>query len=146
MARYFHLWEAEAVLKDVDRDLRLAMSLRDELAEVVSGLAEVARHVSLSGGALVHRGQLSGARTRREALTGRLKEALEAVQAHGCRIKDLEAGLIDFPTLFQDREVYLCWKRGEDGIHFWHEIADGFRGRKPIDQEFLDNHRGDAPN
>ena len=146
MARYFLLWEAEAVLKDMQRDLRLAMSLRDDLAEVVSGLAEVARHVSLSGGALVHRSQLSEARARREALIARLKEAIETVQAHGCLIKDLEDGLIDFPTLFRGREVYLCWKRGEDGIHFWHEIADGFRGRKPIDQEFLDNHRGDPPN
>jgi len=146
MARYFHLWEAEAVLKDVEQALRLAMSLRDDLAEVVSELADVARHVSLSGGALVNRSRLAEAKARREALTGRLKQAIEAVQAYGCLIKDLEAGLIDFPTMFQGREVYLCWKSGEDGIHFWHEVTDGFRGRKPIDQEFLDNHRGDAPN
>ena len=146
MARHFDLWEAEAVLKDMDRDLRLAMSLRDDLAEVVRGLADVARHVSLSGGALVHHGRLTEARSRQEALTRRLKEAIEAVQSHGCLLKDLEAGLIDFPTFFQGREVYLCWKHGEDSIRYWHEVADGFRGRKPIDQEFLENHRGDSPN
>ena len=145
MARYFHLWEAEAVLKDVDRDLRLAMSLRDDLAEVVKGLADVARHVSLSGGALVHHDRLSEARARQEALTRRLKEAIETVQGHGCLLKDLEEGLLDFPTLYQGREVYLCWKHGEDGIHYWHEVADGFRGRKPIDKEFLENHHGGSP-
>ena len=55
-------------------------------------------------------------------------------------IKDLEIGLIDFPTLFRGQEVYLCWKLGEDKIRFWHGIHEGFRGRKAIDQDFLDNH------
>jgi len=143
MPRYFTLREAEAVLKAVEPDLALAMSLRELLAEVVSELAQVARHVSLSGGALVRHGRLVDARARKEALTRRLKGAIEAVQERGCLLKDLEAGLLDFPSLYQGREVYLCWKRGEDGIRYWHEVADGFKGRKPIDQEFLDGHRGD---
>ncbi len=143
MARYFLLREAEALLKDVGRDLSLAMSLRDDLAEVVKELADVARHVSLSGGALVRRQRLTEARARQETLTRRLKEAIEAVQAHGCNLKDLEEGLVDFPAMYQGREVCLCWKQGEDGIRFWHEVNAGFRGRKPVDQEFLDSHRGD---
>ena len=51
--------------------------------------------------------------------------------------------LVDFPTLFKGVEVYLCWKLGEPAIDFWHGIDEGFRGRKPIDKEFLDHHRGD---
>ena len=61
-------------------------------------------------------------------------------------VKDLDSGLIDFPTLFRGDEVYLCWKLGESGIGFWHKIEDGFPGRKPIDQDFKDNHRGEIPN
>jgi hypothetical protein len=41
--------------------------------------------------------------------------------------------------------VCLCWKLGEDRIRFWHSTDEGFRGRKEIDQEFLQNHRGDSP-
>jgi hypothetical protein len=145
MARRFYLQQAEALLAEVERDLREAMSLRRALAEVLGGLAEVARHVSLSGGAMVHRGQLTEARARRDALVGGLKEAIENVHAHGCLIKDLEKGLIDFPTTYCGREVYLCWKLGEDAIRFWHEVEDGFRGRKPVDRQFLDDHHGDAP-
>jgi hypothetical protein len=126
--------------------MRLAMSLRDDLAEVVSGLACVAQHVSQSGGALVHLDQVAQAQARRTALTARLKEAIENIQECGCVIKDLQAGLVDFPTLFEGREVLLCWKVGEKGIHYWHETADGFRGRKPIDRHFLENHHGDPPN
>jgi hypothetical protein len=54
--------------------------------------------------------------------------------------------LIDFPALYQGREVLLCWKLGEDRIAFWHGVDEGFRGRKPIDDEFRENHRGDSPN
>ncbi|MFL6463694.1 MAG: DUF2203 family protein [Bryobacteraceae bacterium] len=31
---------------------------------------------------------------------------------------------------------------GESSISFWHHIEDGFRGRQPINSEFLANHRG----
>ncbi len=146
MGRRFNLRQAEALLAGLESDLRLAMSLRCDVAEVVSGLADVARHVSLSGGALVDRQRVAEARARRDSLVSRLKEAVEAVHEHGCLIKDLQAGLVDFPTLFQGREVYLCWKLGERGIGFWHEVEDGYRGRKPIDREFLENHWGDPSN
>ena len=57
---------------------------------------------------------------------------MEQVQSFGCLIKDLDVGLIDFPTLYRGEEVYLCWKLGEDGIEFWHGVSEGFRGRKKI--------------
>ena len=61
-------------------------------------------------------------------------------------VKDLDVGLIDFPTLYRGEEVYLCWKLGETGIQYWHGIDEGFRGRKKIDRDFLDNHKGESPN
>ena len=42
--------------------------------------------------------------------------------------------------------LLLCWRFGEKGIRFWHGLEEGFRGRKPIDQEFIENHRGDRVN
>ena len=74
----------------------------------------------------------------------RLREAIEQMQELGCVIKDLDTGLLDFPTLFRGKEVYLCWKLGEPSIGFWHGVDEGFRGRKPIDQDFLDHHEGDG--
>lgn len=44
----------------------------------------------------------------------------------------LEHGLLDFPTTFQGRWVYLCWRRGEPSISQWHEVDGGFAGRRPI--------------
>ncbi len=71
---------------------------------------------------------------------------IERFQDAGCLVKDLEKGLVDFPTLFRGEEVYLCWKLGEESIQFWHGTHEGFAGRKPIDQAFLENHEGDAAN
>ena len=47
-------------------------------------------------------------------------------------IKDIEQGLLDFPSKRFDDEIWLCWKEGETEIKFWHEIDSGFNGRKPI--------------
>jgi len=49
----------------------------------------------------------------------------------------LEHGLIDFPTIFEGRWVYLCWQRGEDQLRFWHEIDAGYMGRQEIAAEHI---------
>ncbi|MBX2861242.1 MAG: DUF2203 domain-containing protein [Vampirovibrio sp.] len=53
--------------------------------------------------------------------------------SQGILLKDLEKGLIDFPYLSQDGDLFLlCWHLGEDGIFYFHGLEEGFRGRKPI--------------
>jgi hypothetical protein len=81
-------------------------------------------------------------RKRKDAAARGLQAAAEAIQETGCQVKDLDTGLVDFPALYRGQEVYLCWKLGETGIAFWHHVADGFRGRRPIDGDFLKNHGG----
>ena len=58
--------------------------------------------------------------------------ALLRFSALGIEVKDLEQGLVDFRGEVGGREVYLCWKDGEDSVRFWHSLESGFRGRKPI--------------
>jgi hypothetical protein len=65
----------------------------------------------------------------------RLDALLHKIQDMGIEVKDLTTGLIDFVGLRDGREVYLCWKYGEDNIQFWHEIDAGFSGRQLIDWE-----------
>jgi hypothetical protein len=89
--------------------------------------------------------QLLMTKARREASAAQFKAAIERIQELGCQVKDLDTGLVDFPTLFRGVEVLLCWRLGERGIHFWHGVDEGFRGRKRIDRDFLENHRGHPP-
>ena len=53
----------------------------------------------------------------------------------GCLVKGVEDGLIDFPHMKNGRQVYLCWKLGEDDIAFWHEVNSGYDGRIPLEDE-----------
>lgn len=64
----------------------------------------------------------------------RLDVLVHRILATGVEVKDLGSGLLDFRAWRADREVYLCWKHGEDQVRFWHEIDDGFAGRQPIDR------------
>jgi hypothetical protein len=48
------------------------------------------------------------------------------------QIKDIERGLIDFPALIGDKEVFLCWEKDEDDIEFWHDLDSGYAGREPL--------------
>ena len=57
---------------------------------------------------------------------------LEKLEKIGCVLKDLEQSLIDLYCRFEGRDIFLCWKLGEDNIKAWHEIDSGFAGRKPI--------------
>jgi len=48
-------------------------------------------------------------------------------------VRDLEAGLIDFPALRDGREVYLCWQVDEPEIGQWYASESGYPGRLPLD-------------
>ena len=65
----------------------------------------------------------------------RLVDILKKISAEGVLVKSLDNGLIDFPHVRSDgEEVYLCWKNGEGEIMYWHSIADGFAGRRNLNE------------
>ena len=67
---------------------------------------------------------------------GVLSEEIETFVAElgeiGCEMKDLKIGLIDFPSLMDGRRVFLCYELGEERVEFWHELTEGYAGRKPL--------------
>ena len=69
----------------------------------------------------------------RESLAGALRDAVSEIESNGCVVKDLEMGLVDFPSKVNDEQVFLCWKLGEPAIRFWHRMDEGYAGRKPLD-------------
>jgi len=58
---------------------------------------------------------------------------IHQIQSAGAQIKDINIGLLDFSALKDGREVYLCWKFGEQDIAYWHEVDAGYAGRQPIE-------------
>jgi hypothetical protein len=140
--RYFTLPQAESLLPEVERFLRDALFHKSEAQKAHQELEDTSDRIRMSGGMRVNPGQLAGLRERLDSSVAALKNALEQIEEAGALVKDLDIGLIDFLSRFQDRDVCLCWKLGETGIGFWHGLDEGFQGRKPIDQAFRDGHSG----
>ena len=73
--------------------------------------------------------------TRQQGLDTQAREITELLgrlQEIGCVVRDPQTGLIDFPAQAGDTEFYLCWRLGEDAVHYWHGVQEGFAGRKPL--------------
>jgi hypothetical protein len=62
-----------------------------------------------------------------------LSRAVGELEAVDIVLRDLQRGLVDFPSMRDGQEVYLCWLvDDEDAIGFWHEPEAGFAGRRPL--------------
>ena len=85
-------------------------------------------------GQLVHASQDAGGELVNSLIKylAAMKELLQEFEKREIQIKDLERGLVDFPTLIGDREVFLCWEQDEDDIEFWHDLDTGFTGRERL--------------
>lgn len=64
-----------------------------------------------------------------------LYNMIQELEDMGIMIKSVDEGLLDFPSIRYDEEIWLCWKFGESQVKFWHRKDEGFMGRKPIPQE-----------
>lgn len=146
MPKRFTLLEAERLLPEIEKIIREAVLLKSQYEEAEQSLQSFTQRVAMQGGMTIDRNAVLQQRALRDHHGQKLKAAVEEIHERGCLIKDLDIGLVDFPTLFHGKEVYLCWKMGESGISHWHGVDEGFAGRKPIDAEFLENHTGDLTN
>jgi len=131
--RLFTLTEAERTRREVEPFLIEAIELHHKLAPLDQELGALAARIQWSGGLLVRYEEAARQRFARDRVAESLRTALEKIQSTGCVVKDLETGLLDFPAVINNEEVYLCWRLGEERIRFWHRQDEGFAGRKPIE-------------
>jgi hypothetical protein len=143
MSRHFTLDEAHSLLPEVGRLIRDAVGSKARYSAAETWLHELAQRIMMSGGIHVDTATVESWKNQREASGNTLRSALENIEEIGVLVKDLETGLVDFPTLYRGEEVYLCWRMDEDSIRHWHGVHEGFAGRKDIDKDFLANHRGE---
>ncbi len=135
--RLFTLTEAERARKDLEPFLVEAMDCRKKLAGLETDLTAVSARITMMGGVVVPYEKLATLRVEHQHLAETLRSALDRILETGCLIKDLEVGLLDFPALINNEEVYLCWRLGEDRIRFYHRQDEGFASRKPLDPRDL---------
>jgi hypothetical protein len=120
----FTLEEANALVPQINELLDEMTNLRDQIVSMGSALQSVLQHAGGNGG--------SKAGSEYVLLLQRFNASLSFIQELGCELKDLDQGLIDFPSYRDGKLVYLCWKRGEPRVEFWHDIEAGFAGRQRL--------------
>ncbi len=135
--RHFTVAEAQAMLPELGQ-------VFDELAALRGALQRRVDRVKIFDALWGPAVREPGNPDREEFLKERaaVRRTLRAIErlvesrivAQGIRFPEggLEHGLVDFPTRFQGRTVYLCWQRGEAAIVAWHEVDGGYNGRRPL--------------
>lgn len=121
-AKRFTLDEANALLPQVApllESLRDAQQAMEEHAEAVSQAA------ATNGGGSAGAAYLDASRTAGHCLT--------TLEELGIVVRDPATGLVDFPAEREGREIFLCWRLGEDAVAWWHPTDTGFSGRQPIE-------------
>jgi hypothetical protein len=131
MPRYFTLDEATEALQELRPLAERMVALRGELVEAQASRASLGAQVGTNGGDLTP-SDFAEADERLEQAAADLAGCVEQIQAAGVLVKDLDRGLLDFPSRREGEEILLCWHVGEDEIGFWHGVDEGFAGRKPL--------------
>jgi hypothetical protein len=134
--RTFTLEEAQSLLPVLESLLKRAIEGKRSAEQVESGLSELARRIYLSGGMRVDVGKVAKERAEMEAHLQRVSESIAEIDSIGVQVKDIEAGLLDFPCSVDGQVVLLCWRMGESSIEHWHTVESGFQGRQPVDERF----------
>lgn len=132
--RLWSLDDANAALPEAKRLLegarKAASAVRDE-EDQVKDIEIVYSPEVRNDGHHAH-GEWQVRHDRLVAARGRLDEAIDAFDDAGMVLKDIDLGLVDFPSERAGDVVFLCWRAGEHRIHSWHAKDQGFAGRKPL--------------
>jgi hypothetical protein len=71
-----------------------------------------------------------------EGLLEQLQSYNHELNTIGCQLRDWKTGTVDWPAIYDGREIYLCWRMGDSQIEYWHEAYEDFVTRQRIDGDF----------
>jgi hypothetical protein len=129
--RHFTPAEANEALSHVRPLAERMVAAKGDLDEAEERRDEAARSIAGNGGGIPPH-ELAALNDHVESRAAELAEIVSELQELGVLVKDLDSGLVDFPTIRDGVEVLLCWRLGEEEVAFWHRAEDGFAGRQPI--------------
>lgn len=128
--RTFTPSEANSALDQVRPLAERMVEVRARLTELEDEQREVVQIVAGNGSSEA----VGEARTPEFArLAAEFQRCFDALADLGVEVRDVDSGLLDFPSLREGETVLLCWQPGEPAVAWWHGVEDGFAGRRPID-------------
>ena len=132
ISTYFNLQQANELIPRLEEIFEAIAPMRRRARGLLEEIAAAEGRLRGNGGGGVG-DEVERSRRQLEETVEAIQGRLEEVQSRGILIRSLDTGLVDFPTLEEGREIYLCWRSGEREVAYWHETDTGFAGRQPID-------------
>jgi hypothetical protein len=131
--RLFTQEEANAALVEVRPLVERLVADRQALVALGDELEELHALIGGNGGSL-DPGRIGELQEAVAHAAAGLAGLVEEIQELGVQVKDLDRGLVDFPTRHPEsgETVLLCWELGEREVGHWHDLEEGFAGRKPL--------------
>jgi len=123
--RYFTVTEANSLLPQISQVIESMLDARQRIVEAQADLWPVLEKAIGNGGSKKAGAMLSE--------FSRVERGARQLSEMGCVLKDINTGLVDFPSIRDGRQVFLCWQHGEPEVAFWHDVDAGFAGRQPLD-------------
>jgi len=134
MFSHFTLNQANEMLPSVIKKFKNIVNMKNEVIRIQSDLETNPKYMTNFKDYIIKKQELNTAITN-------FYKSIEDLEATGVSIKSIDQGLLDFPSLMFNEEIWLCWKEGETEIKFWHGKDEGFNGRKPIESTDLEKLR-----
>ena len=125
MFSHFTIKDANEVLPIVIKKFKDIVNLKDQAVLIQSEMETNPKYMSNFKDYVIKKQELN-------TTMSNFYKAIEDLENMGVMIKSIEEGLLDFPSIRFNEEVFLCWKVGETEIKFWHGKEEGFMGRKPL--------------
>lgn len=130
-SRLFTVEEANDALVSLRPLAERMVAHRRELVDAQARQTKLVARIAGNGGDLSP-GEVRDAAEEVARAADAIAECVRKINAAGAEVKDLDTGLLDFPTRRGDEVVLLCWRVGEPEIAYWHGVDEGFAGRKPL--------------
>lgn len=131
--KYFTLKEANELIPLVDQDLQALQALKRQF-EIKYLELEKLKEVSYIAEGGLDNDPFFTLEAEIEFLQIEAKNYIQSFQMKGIDLKDIDIGLVDFPSKLGGQEILLCWRQGEERIEYYHTRYDGYSGRKPISE------------
>ncbi len=122
--RHFTVDEANEILPEIDSLMEKLQARRTKMIEIRKDIIQLLKSQRSDFGGRIPSDLVNDFIA--------IEKLADEIRSHGCIIKDLNTGLVDFLSKREGREVYLCWRYGEPKVEYFHELHTGFRGRQQI--------------
>jgi hypothetical protein len=131
--RFFTVEEANELVGTLQMEFGRVAQLRTEIAPVIEAVGGADAAVAILQEGVTPAAGKEELAERLRRLAADITATLERITAHGCLVKDLEMGLVDFYAVLGGETVLLCWQFGEPAVTYYHEVGEGYAGRRPIE-------------